>query len=105
MADQMTPAEVAAERIVDDVASGGDMTTADAARCLASFTAIIAQATLDACEQAAPRVRAEERVAVLREVLALLDGNEDMRRSDDYDDVAEMKDDAVRALNAIGGKP
>jgi hypothetical protein len=61
-ADQKTPAAVAAAKIVDELgARARSVHPRSPGELLAAWTAIIAQATLDACEQAAPRVRAEER--------------------------------------------
>lgn len=60
-----TPAAIAAEAIEADVLDRrdrGELRQCDPAirkQIRAAWTAIIAQATLDACEQAAPRVRAE----------------------------------------------
>lgn len=73
MADQKTPAAIAAGKIVDDLREwrleGCDAFMCNAVR--AAWTAIIAQAMLDACEQAAPRVRAEERADVVEQIRRL----------------------------------
>ena len=67
MADQKTPAEVAAEKILAHVERHiGLVRSEQLSIVAAAWTAIIAQATLDACEQAAPRVRAEERERGMR---------------------------------------
>lgn len=75
MADQKTPAEVAAERIVADLTARAGINDEEIPivrdHIVAAWTAIIAQATLDACEQAAPRVRAEERADVVEQAKRL----------------------------------
>lgn len=81
MSESKTTAAIAVAKIEDDILDRrglGELATFDdevRSEIRAAWTGIVAQATLDACDQAEPRIRREERDRILSAVDRLMPAN------------------------------